>query len=137
MKMTVILTLLTIKSSYRLEKELPLDGPDDVGDTLQWHICGDTAWWIKTYAIDHDIHIHKIGPTSNNLVDLAIENNNKHYGDVIQSQHILEFDENHEHDELNKALQKSGLPGKLEFYQNTYIWWSPDGEKYWSQTKPE
>jgi hypothetical protein len=137
MKTTLVLALLTVKSSYKQETELPLDNPDDVADTLQWHIGVDWAWRIKTYAIDHDIHVHKIGPSSKDMVEFAMDNNIKHYGDVIDSMHILEFDNNPEENELNMELQKSGLPGKLELFQNTYIWWSPDSKQYWSQTKPE
>ncbi|RYD35914.1 MAG: hypothetical protein EOP85_18640, partial [Verrucomicrobiaceae bacterium] len=54
---TLILAVLNIESSYLDNLERPAG---DARDTVQFWFAPDTQWRIKTYAIDHDIHIHPV-----------------------------------------------------------------------------
>ena len=55
---TLILAVLTVESSYLQEVERPTK---NVPDTVQFWFTPDSQWRIKTFAIDHDIHVHRIG----------------------------------------------------------------------------
>src|SRR5262245_38647949 len=114
MRGTLVLAVLSVKSSYLREVEEPLDGADDVPDTLQWWIGEDVAWRIKTYALDHDIHTHSVDRGGHDLVALAQTNNRKHYGDVIASQHVLEFQDCTDAKEVRRVFKGVGLEPRLE-----------------------
>src|SRR5688500_12089589 len=90
MQGTLVLTILAVQSSYLREIEEPLDDNSGPPDTPQWGIAPTGARRIRTYAIDHDIHIHAVGP-ADGLRELALENTQTHYGDVILSQHVIEL----------------------------------------------
>ena len=83
---TLVLAVLSVQSSYRNNIEEPAD---NVCDTVQWWITPDNTWRIKTFAMDHDIHIHEIGTPMDPAE--AINNTRKHYGDVIVSLNVLRF----------------------------------------------
>jgi hypothetical protein len=53
----LVVVLLTVESSYLRNTERPVDG---VSDTVQFCFTHDRDWRIKTYAMDHDIHVHVI-----------------------------------------------------------------------------
>src|SRR5207245_4972487 len=55
---TLVLAVLSVQSSYRNNTEKPAS---DVCDTVQWWITPDNTWRIKTFALDHDIHVHEVG----------------------------------------------------------------------------
>ena len=55
---TLIVAILSIESSYLDEVERPVK---DVPDTVQFWLTSASQWRIKTYAIDHDIHVHRLG----------------------------------------------------------------------------
>jgi len=54
---TLILGILNIESSYLDNLERPAGA---VPDTVQFWFAPDSQWRTKTYAIDHDIHIHQV-----------------------------------------------------------------------------
>src|SRR5690242_5713321 len=51
---------LTIRSSYVRNVEQPAD---DVFDTIQLYMpdAGPAVFRIRTFAVDHDIHVHRFG----------------------------------------------------------------------------
>src|SRR5216684_2122170 len=57
----LVLALLTVESSYTQNIERPAS---KTPDTLQFWIAPDGTWRIKTYAIDEDVHIHRLGNIS-------------------------------------------------------------------------
>ena len=137
MKVILILTILTIKGSYINNCELPLESPDDTPNTIQWCIIDSIAYRITTYAMDHDIHVWKLGPDSSDFLKTALENNEKNYGDIIASQQILEIEDMFDSLAVDSAFNKTGLPGKVELVNKEYFYWTPDGVDYKSQSKPE
>ena len=136
MDTTIILSVLKTKSSYRDDTELLVDDPSDVPDTLQWYITGSLAYRIRTYSIDHDIHVFKVGPTNDDLVKLAIDNNTENFGDIIESQHIFEFDTIPDENTASERLREKALPGMFRSVSDTYLFWSPDEVDYLSQSEP-
>jgi hypothetical protein len=139
MRGTLVLAILNVKSSYRRNLEEPVKGKRDVPDTLQWWIPSGPkdAWRIKTFALDHDIHTYSIGRGKHELVDVAQENNRKHYGEVIAAQHVLEFADCTDAKEVRQVFRGLGLPPRLEVAEGRFAFWQPDAAKYHTQSQPE
>ena len=136
MQGTLVLTILTVQSSYLREVEEPLGVSAGLPDTIQWWVAPMGSWRIRTYAIDHDIHTHSLG-TADNLVELALENVQRHYGDVIQSQHIIELANCLNTDETSRAFQAAGLKPYVEIAAGRFAFWKPDDGHYHTQSQPK
>ena len=136
MRGTLLLAILTTKSSYVQEVEEPIDGSSDVPDTLQWWIAPEVTWRIRTYALDHDIHAHEM----RGLVDairLARANNEKNYGDIISVQHQFDFADCTDKSETDAAMSAAGLEPRLEVAAGRFAFWKPDDAKYRTQSTPK
>ena len=83
MRGILLLALLSVKSSYSREIEIPLENADDIPDTLQWWFGEGGCWRVRTYALDHDVHAYPVGNSLQTTVELAKKNNQDNYGDVI------------------------------------------------------
>lgn len=136
MRGTLLLAILSTKSSYIQELEEPVDGSSDVPDTLQWWITPDVTWRIRTYAIDHDIHTHQIDGLTD-AIRLARANNEKNYSDIIVAQHQFDFADCTDKSETDAALSKAGLEPRLEVATGRFAFWKPDDAKYRTQSTPE
>jgi hypothetical protein len=134
-KGTLVVAVLTVRSSYRRDVEQPVR-KGEVPDTLQWWITADIAWRIKTFALDHDIHVYSLRPRHGqaSAVRLAQESNRKHYGDVIAAQHVVELDG--DTPEARRALQKVGLAPNLSTFRDGALFWTPDRARYRTQSRP-
>ena len=53
----LVLAILSIQSSYLEDKEIPAER---IPDTVQFWYSPGITWRVKTYAIDHDIHIGSV-----------------------------------------------------------------------------
>jgi hypothetical protein len=136
MQGTLVLTILTVRSSYLRELEEPLTDVSDVPDTIQWWIAPAGAWRIRTYALDHDIHTHEIGD-ADNLKEFALGNARKHYGDVIRSQHVIELTDCLDNNEINSAFRAEGLEPRVEVAAGRFALWKPDDARYRTQSEPK
>ena len=136
MRGTLLLAILTVKSSYAGEVERPLDGPDDVPDTLQWWI-GEQTWRIRTYALDHDIHTHSVARTGPEVLELAQQNNAKHYAEVTAAQHVLHFRDCADPDDVATVLSAAGLDSRLDVAASRFAFWKPDDAWYRTQSTPK
>jgi hypothetical protein len=136
MRGTLLLAILTTKSSYIREIEEPVNEPSDLPDTLQWWITPDATWRIRTYALDHDIHTYEIGDLAD-AVRVAQANNEKNYGDVIASQFRFDFADCTDKSETDAALLSAGLEPRLEIAAGRFAFWKPDDAKYRSQSAPK
>jgi hypothetical protein len=115
MQSTPVLAVLNVKSSYSQEVEEPLDSASDIPDTVQWWITAECDWRIKTFALDHDIHLYSIDKSGHDLVELAQANNLKHYGNVVDSQHVLEFRACTDLPETNTTRTRNVKPRREHF----------------------
>lgn len=131
---TLVLTLLTIESSYATETERPARS---VPDTVQFWYAPDMRWRIKTFAIDHDIHVHSFGAPGDSFgIESAIKSTNKNYGDVIARTVVLEFSDPSDTSSVASILAQAGLTGSLELVDTDYAFYNPDRGDYSSQTEP-
>jgi hypothetical protein len=136
MRGTLLLAILTTKSSYTQEIEEPINGPSDVPDTLQWWITPEVTWRIRTYALDHDIHTHEMRGLTD-AIRLARANNEKNYGDIISVQHQFDFVDCTDKSETDAALSAAGLARRLEIAADRFAFWKPDDAKYRTQSTPK
>ena len=133
----LVVVLLTVESSYLRNTERPVDG---VSDTVQFCFTHDRDWRIKTYAMDHDIHVHVIREPGQERVfgaAAAEANSEKHYGDIIDRLLVLEFAEPTDPVATAGVLAGYNLPGRLEFGASGVAFYNPDGRRYHSQSVPQ
>jgi hypothetical protein len=135
MQGTLVLTILTIQSSYLREMEEPLGNDSGPPDTIQWWIAPTGSWRIRTYAIDHDIHTHAVG-NADNLKEVALKSAQEHYGDVIQSQHVIELADCLDRNETARAFRAAGLEPRVEIAAGRFAFWKPDEGRYHTQSQP-
>ena len=134
---TLILAILTVESSYLQEVEHPAKA---VPDTVQFWFAPDSQWRIKTFAIDHDIHVHRIGATNNAdrlTTEFAKNNIKKSYGDVTASVLVLEFPDPENETEVQRILKEHKLTGKLEAVKDGYYFYNADRGEYRTKSKPK
>jgi len=70
-KLAPVIFFLTIRSSY-------LDNTEEVAsesafDTVQLLAREEGSWRIKTYAMDQDVHVCRIGASPEELVKIAVQ----------------------------------------------------------------
>ena len=129
-KTTLIVAVLSVQSSYRNNTEKPAG---KVPDTVQWWVTAENTWRIKTFAMDHDIHVHEIGSLD---PAEAVNNTKKHYGDVIKSLHTLRFSDYTDERNVREVFQSAGLAPNLEVAPRGFAFWNPDHAKYRTQSQP-
>ena len=129
--MKLILFLLSIRSSYVNDEES--EATEELFDTIQFVQNDKGTWRIKTFADDEDVHLWSI-EAPEDLVELAVENTNKHYGDVIDEAFILETEGGIEG--LRKELKKQGLSTHLEISPKGPLFWAPPGTSYKPKSSP-
>jgi hypothetical protein len=133
----LVLALLSIEDSYVEEIERP---KSDVPDTVQFWLGPDSQWRIKTFAIDHDIHIYRLddGAVKNPLSSERAEANiRKSYGDVIESIRVIRFECPTDSEASARTLVKEGLSGSLEVATAGFAFYNPDAARYHTQSKPK
>jgi len=134
---TLILAVLTVESSYLQEIERPTK---NVPDTVQFWFAPDSQWRIKTFAIDHDIHVYRIGAQGSKArltTESATNNIKKSYGDVTASVFVLEFPDPENKTEVERILKEHKLKGRLEAVKDGYYFYNPDGGDYRTKSKPK
>src|SRR4051794_34232949 len=134
---TLIVAVLSVESSYLQDVERPTK---TVPDTVQFWFAPDSQWRIKTFAIDHDIHVHRIGVSNDGArltAEFAQNNIKKTYGDVSASLLVLEFADPKNEAEVQRVLKEHHLTGKLESVKDGYYFYNPDGDDYRTKSKPK
>src|SRR5256885_4807623 len=133
----LVVALLSVESSYSENLERPSQG---VPDTVQFWFSPDADWRVKTFAIDHDIHIHKIGTrgTPQRLTpEWAVANTRKHYSDVLSSILMLEFADPKDTAAVTRILEAHNLHGTLEVASSGVAFYNPDSGHYRTQSVPK
>jgi hypothetical protein len=133
----LVVALLTIESSYNEEIERVHTG---IPDTVQFWLPTDGPnWRIKTFAIDHDIHVYKLGADSSSSPlspARAEENIRKSYGDVIERLEVICVPNSVEPPAIAKLVADANLPGELEVAEAGFAFLNPDRGRYKSQSRP-
>ena len=133
----LVVALLTTESSYKSEIERPTSS---VPDTVQFWFGAKDPWRIRTYAIDHDIHIYSLGTRPDGThftIGEAEAHISKNYGEVLQKHYVIKFNNPTDLVESNRLLKRHGLSGKLEVAPAGFAFYNPDGVKYKSQSTPK
>ncbi|WP_342641444.1 hypothetical protein [Rhodoligotrophos ferricapiens] len=133
MKIALVIFFLTTQSSYLDNTEA--DATEGAFDTIQFLATDRGAWRIKTYAIDQDVHVWSIAGTPGDIVALARQNTEKHYGDVLAEGYVIETTEGVEG--VRSELRKRGLSDHLEIAENGMLFWAPEGTQYRTKSKPQ
>jgi hypothetical protein len=137
MQGTLLLAILTVRSSYAGNTELPLTSDVDVPDTLQWWVAETGTWRIRTYAIDHNIHTHQVDGKPDDLLALARQNNRKHYGDVLKAEYSIKFADCHDQVEVRGEFERVGIDPRLEVAAGQFAFWKPDDARYSTKSEPK
>ncbi|WP_139224930.1 hypothetical protein [Dokdonella immobilis] len=132
MKTVLVVFFLSVQSSYSSNTEIA--ATEEVFDTVQFYSGNGTSWRIKTYAQDQDVHIWSLGSDVADLVALARENTEKHYGDVLTEGYIIETEEGLEG--VRRELEQRGLSTNLEFPPSGAVFWVPPNTTYRSRSVP-
>ncbi|HEY6640565.1 hypothetical protein [Povalibacter sp.] len=134
MQSVLVVYVLSIQSSYAEDSEAPAD--DDTFDTVQFFIGPESAWRIRTFSVDEDVHVYSLGPTQPETLDKVCDSTEKTYGDVVAAKHVFSSDEGI--DGLKKELATSVLGASVkESKQHGFCFWVPEGSDYQTRSTPE
>ena len=133
---TLILAILTVESSNLNNVERPARG---VPDTVQFWLGSESQWRIKTFAIDHDIHVHRIAIENEArriTAEFARNNIKKSYGDVTSDLLTIQFSDPTDEVAVERILKENSLNGTLEHVEAGYYFYNPDEGVYKTKSKP-
>lgn len=133
MKTVLVIFFLSIQSSYSSNTEV--SATHRSFDTVQFYASKVSAWRIKTYAQDEDVHIWSIASNVNDIVTLAKENTLQHYGDVLSEEYVIETNDGVEG--IRRELAARGLHVHLELPPSGAVFWTPVGTRYRSKSVPK
>jgi hypothetical protein len=131
----LLVFLLNVQGSYLQDIEKPAT---DEADTVQFILLHGQAWRIKTFAIDHDVHVWHLGPMDRKKFEaLADGNTQRHYGDVLVRKVTVEAADDTTA-ALKSALKASGLAEQLEVPKDdAFAFWVPKANAYRTRSTPE
>lgn len=127
---TLVLGILTVESSYAESLERPAD---QVPDTVQFWFTPDATWRVRTYAMDHDVHPHRVDGVD---VDFAQEHIRRNYGDVLGDLRVLTFADVRDLAVVRAELRRAGLRDSAELSPEGIPLWLPDDAEYRTQSRP-
>ena len=133
----LVLAILTMESSYSQGIERPAA---KVPNTIQFWLAPSGQWRIRTYAIDHDIHLYTLGPRADGspfMSDEAVAHTRKHYADITSSVIVLALHDPNDKEEVRRVLAEHKLTGTLEIGKNGVEFYNPDNGEYRSRSKPQ
>lgn len=137
MTTTLVIALLTTESSYMTDVEREAT---DAPDTVQFWFSAKGTWRIRTYAIDHDIHIHSVGAPSEGEAfgpEDAIEHFQNSYDDILAKLVTVELKDPADEAETSKALAEYDLDGIVQMAPAGFGFYNPDRGTYKTQSEPE
>ena len=133
----LVIAILTTESSYKSEIE---HTATIVADTIQYWFGAESPRRIRTYAIDHDIHIYSLGDREDGspfIPSEAEEHINKHYSDIIKNLYVIKFKDPNNATEVAQILESYNLSGLLEVAPAGFAFYNPDRAKYKTQSQPK
>jgi len=132
METTLIIFVLSIQSSYLNNSEMP--ATENKADTIQFFITPETAWRIKTFATDEDVHVHSIGTPKQDIVSIVTASTERTYGDVIAHRYVLSSSNGIIG--LRGELKRAGLGESMEVSQKGFVFSVPECTNYKSKPTP-
>jgi hypothetical protein len=128
----LIVGRLRVRSTYGQNVEVPAN---DVFDPVQFYLPGadDAFYRIRTFALDHDIHVHKIGQPSDQREGFARAHLHHVYGDVLAAVDTITLRRMATQDLIDSGI----TTGELEVVAEAgYAFWNPDGAHYATRSEP-
>lgn len=134
MKLLLLVFLIRLESSYLQNVEREVQKP---ADTIQFLLLGNTAWRIKTFSMDHDVHVWSIGEMNQEQFEaLAESNTQKHYGDVLAG--TVRVEAAGDLNALKASVQASVLGGTLEVPNSgEFAFWVSKAGMYKTKSTPQ
>jgi hypothetical protein len=121
-------------SSYKDNYEIDVRG-DTATDTAQWWIGLAEAFRVRTFAIDHDIHVHNLNRGGPPMVQLALGNHERVYKAITWRQYIVAIEDPTDRTHLDSVFAGSGIAPTSGVWDR-FAWWNPDGGHYEAQSAP-
>lgn len=135
MKGTLLISILTTRSNFIEDVELPAEDHPET-DTSQWWIGPEMSFTIKTYALNGDLRIWSVG-TVDDMIAKAEAVNEKHYGDITGRNVRIDFENSTNEDELRQKFEEAGLTPTIAGEAGSFIFWRPNGGEYSTKGEPE
>lgn len=129
----LVIARLTVSSSYARQAQQP--AADDF-DTVQLFLPGDrpTAYRIRTFAQDHDIHVHQLDWTGDRPPGFIEDYLHRTYGDLLVDVRTIELTRLSTEDLVDAGV----TTGQLETVEDSeYRFWNPDGGDYRARSQPD
>jgi hypothetical protein len=105
-------------------------------DTVQFYLppgAADPVYRIRTFALDHDIHVHQIGRPPDPSDRFIRAHLDRVYGPVLASVDTVALPRLSTQDLIDAGV----MSGELEVVaENGYAFWSPDGAPYVTKSEP-
>jgi len=132
----LFVTVLSVSGSYANNVEYAVSGSSHVPDTVQWWISPEGIWRIRTFGVDHDIHVYKVEGDLKDPLEFAKANTLKHFDDVVASQNLLTIEGEADSEMIAGRFADEGLAPYFDVAPAGFIFWRPDAVHYFSQTVP-
>jgi hypothetical protein len=132
---TLVLARLTVRSTYAAHSEEPAAG--DAFDTIQFWLGPEDGWRIRTFAVNHDLHIHHLADfaeDSGDRLQILRDHLQRMYQDVLAQVYVLELKNAADEVEVTRVLEANGLTGVLEYVEAGFAFYNPDRGEYRTQT---
>lgn len=134
----LIIGRLNVRGSYKDDLEYPAE--EGRFDTVQFWIDGDQFWRIRTFQVDHDIHVFQLegdGEAPEGWAEeWAKDHIRRHFADVLRDITVLRIDGRADPITLSTTLASEGLEGYIVQTPHGFTWWNPDVEDYRTQSEP-
>jgi hypothetical protein len=126
----LIVGVLNVRSSYRSGREEPTKR-GVAPDTVQWCVSDDgTAWRLRSYAYDHDLHALLCGIADDVAPTTDFEEQmREQYGSLLRSVHSVDLPAM-DKKSAGPAFRRAGLKPSLDVAPSGFAFWNPDGQPY-------
>jgi hypothetical protein len=134
MDCVLVVFKLNIQSSYQNDTEAQAD--EDSFDTVQFFITPTTAWRVRTFSVDEDVHVYPLGDANPDTLETVTASTQRTYGDVIAEKIIFSSTDGIEG--VRKSLEEQDwTPTLKESKQHGFVFWVPEGTDYRTKSVPE
>lgn len=134
MDCVLVVFTLKIQSSYQDDSEAEAD--EDAFDTVQFFLTPQTAWRIRTFSVDEDVHVYSLGAASPDTLQTVTDSTQRTYADVIEGKEV--FASTAGVAGIRTALAEAGWPASLkESAQHGFAFWVPPDTDYRTKSQPQ
>lgn len=128
---SLLVTRLTVRTSYVRSVALPAA---DTFDTIQLYVPdgGPSVYRVRTFAVDHDIHVHSFGAAGWTIAGLRAHLDRRS-ADVMGQVHLVPLP----HLDTRDLVAAGIRTGALEVAADLgFAFWNPDGGRYRTRAEP-